>query len=382
MPPSDAIDERFDDLARELRALPGAPPALRDRVRELAEQPEPEARWKLKPPSIPFRIVGYGLAGCAAALVAGAIGYGVVSSGPSDSGRTRVALGGVSTTTAKAAPEVAPPPPPPPPAATIPDSGRAAAAPPPPTFEAAPAPRLGSGVTLPPSRGRLAQYSASMTLRVKDVDQLSRRTREVMRITRRLGGFVATVRFGTPKGDAGDSYVRVRVPVAHIQEAIVKFSQLGTITAQRVSITDVQDRVNQATLQIAHLQDRIKDLRDELRRARLTAEQRVRLEQRLGAARAQLRALTEGRRSTVRSARLATIELELTTRKSAVVAPPSKPGRIERAASNALDILVGYGVVLIYALIVVSPLLLLLAAAAAGRRAARRRSDARVLEHA
>jgi Domain of unknown function (DUF4349) len=374
MQPSEAIDERYADLARELRSLPGAPPALRTRVLRLAEQPEPESRWKLKPPSIPFRYVGYGLAGCAAALVAGAIGYGVVSSGPTGSGSTREAARGVATTMPQAAA------PKPAKARTVPLAGAAAAPPPPATF-----PSEGAGqdsvVTLPPSRGRLAQYRASMTLRVKNVDRLSSATRAAMRITRRLGGFVASVNFGTPRGDEGDSYLRVRVPVARIQEALVKFSQLGTITAQQVSIIDVQDRVNQASLQIAHLQDRIGDLRDELKGS-LSAEQRVRLEQRLAAARAELRALTQSRKSTVRSARLATITLELTTRKSTTVAHPSKPGRIERAATGALDVLAWYGVAVIYALIVVSPLVVLLAAAGAGRRAARRRSDARVLESA
>jgi hypothetical protein len=377
MQPSEAIDERYAELARELRSLPGAPPALRARVLELAERPEPESRWKLKPPSIPFRYVGYGLAGCAAALVVGAIGYGVVSSGPSRGGSNQAARGVATMAHEAAAPKPAKAP-----SHTVPLSGAAgaASAPPPATFPSGAATQ-DSGVTLPPSRGRLARYSASMTLRVKNVDRLSSATRDAMRITRRLGGFVASVDFGTPKGDEGDSYLRVRVPVAHIQEAIVKFSQLGTITAQSVSITDVQDRVNEAGLRIARLQDRIRDLRDELKGS-LSAEQRVRVEQRLDAARAQLRALTESRRATVRSARLATITLELTTRKSTAVSPPSKPGRIERAATGSLDVLEWYGVVAIYALIVVTPLAVLLAAAAAGRRVARRRAEARVLEHA
>jgi hypothetical protein len=234
-------------------------------------------------------------------------------------------------------------------------------------------------VTLPPSRGRIARYSAELRLRVKDTDALASATRRAIRVTRSLGGFVATVRYGVP-GANGESYLSVRVPAVHVQAAITRFSQLGAILAQNISITDLQDRVNAIAVQIERLRDRIRILQAELK-GPLSDEERVQVENRLGAARAQLRALTKQRAATVRSGRLSTITLELTTRKAAVVPPaPSKPGRIERAATKALGILEWYGVVAIYALIVLSPLVLLAVAATAGRRAARRRSDARLLE--
>ena len=84
------IDERFDDLVRELRTLPGAPDELRARVRGLAEaapQPAPRRRG----PRVRRLVL---LAACLALVgIAGvAAVYGLVTSGGSSENlRGRVA---------------------------------------------------------------------------------------------------------------------------------------------------------------------------------------------------------------------------------------------------------------------------------------------------
>src|SRR5687768_16428589 len=83
MPSPDVIDERFDEIVRELRTLPGAPERLRERVRELAadEPParEPSSAWVRK--WLSFRNVGWTVATAGAGFVAVALAYGVITSG-------------------------------------------------------------------------------------------------------------------------------------------------------------------------------------------------------------------------------------------------------------------------------------------------------------
>ena len=388
MPSPELIDERFDEIVRELRTLPGASERLRERVRELAAQepaaraPEP-ARWRSW---LSFRSVGWTVASVGAGFVAVALAYGVITSGGGGDAALRSALPTKTRpraadpealsrfTPAESAPETAqgdnrfasPTPPPAPPA-----PGGV-------TVEAASGARR-DATTLPPGQ-RLAQYTATMRLRVSDIDELSRTTREAMRVTRGLGGFVASVNYATPKGEDGDAFLTLRVPTAKIQDAIAQLSDLGVIVSQNIKIADVQNRVNDDSETIARLGRTIRRLEARLDRP-ISADERFRLELQLEQARASLKRITDRRESTVRRARLAKITLTLTTREGEQkVAPP--PGRVERAVRNAGTVLAKEVAALVYVLIVVSPLLLLGAAALVATRAHRRRFDQRLLEQA
>jgi hypothetical protein len=231
-------------------------------------------------------------------------------------------------------------------------------------------------VTLPPGR-RLARYAATMRLRVGDVNDLSQTTQEAMRIARGVGGFVASVRYATPEGDEGDASMTLRIPTSKVQTAIVRLSDLGVILSQRITITDLQDRVNDQTDQLSSLRRTIRNLERRLA-GRLDEDERYRLELQLEQARQSLRVLTARREQTVRGARLATVRVALTTRERAE--QPVVPGRIERAARNALFLLTNTAAGAVWLLIVASPLILLGAAALAGNRARRRRFEQRLLE--
>jgi hypothetical protein len=387
MPSPELIDERFDEIVRELRTLPGAPESLRERVRETAAK-EPAVRAPSSAPWrnwLTFRTFGWTVASVGAGFVAVALAYGVITSGGPSGGDDEDAAAMATTTPAAADAEVRSravpsqaaqealdsdnrfenltPPPPPPPGTTL---------------EAAAGARR-DATTLPPGQ-RLAQYTAAMRLRVSDIDELSRTTREAMRVARGLGGFVASVNYATPKGEEGDAFLTLRVPTAKIQEAIAQLSDLGVIVSQNIKIADVQNRVNDDTESIARLRRTIRRLETRLDRP-ISEDERFRVELQLEQARASLKRLTERREATVQRARLAKISLTLTTREGEQqVAPP--PGRVERAARNAATVLAKELAGIVYVLIVLSPILLLGAAALIASRAHRRRFDQRLLEQA
>src|SRR2546423_10783798 len=335
------LDPRFDDLVRELRTLPRAPEELRARVLGLAEaSPAPPRRRRSgRLVLVAACLALLGIAGVAAV-------YGIVSSG--GGGQQEKAAGTVSAAggggAVRAAPKAR---------RTLTTETAVAgsfAAPSPPSATA-----LDSAATLPPTQGRLQQYSATMRLRVKGVDGLSRTTNRAMRITRSLGGFVASVDYGTPNRKSGEAYLTVRIPNARVQQAVVRFSSLGVILSQDISIRDLQDLANREAVQIIRLQREIDRLVAKLRRP-LSAEERVQTQSQLDAARAALRARTEQHAGTLRRGRLATFTLELTTRKAAVVPVHHGQGRVGRAASHAFGLLAKIVAGTIYGAIVLLPL--------------------------
>jgi hypothetical protein len=235
-------------------------------------------------------------------------------------------------------------------------------------------------IALPVNPARLTEVHASMRLRVPSLDGLSKATSKAMRITRALGGFVQSVDYGTPSRGNGDAYLTVRVPVANVQQAVTRFTTLGTIVSQHLSIRDLQDQANAEVLRILRLRELAAQLRAKLRGS-LTPEERVAVQARLDAVRGLLRAKTGQHGRTLRAGRLSTFELELTTRKGAAAAP-SHPGRIGRAARHAFSALSKTIAGALYALIVLSPLLVLAAAVLWGARYRRRRVEQRLLARA
>jgi hypothetical protein len=223
---------------------------------------------------------------------------------------------------------------------------------------------------------RLQDYTASLRIHVANLDRLSSATQTAMRVTRRLGGYVASVDYGT--GKLGDASLALRIPIAHVQQAIVRFSQLGTILAQQVSVRDVQVQVNDQTKRIVVLREQVAILERTLRTQTLTPEERARLEIQLANTKATLTAVIRQKTATVKRARLARIALTLTTEKQAVA--PHRSGRIGRALGDAGTILAKEAAIALYVLVVAGPLLLLAAVAVAGGRLLRRREEQRLLE--
>jgi hypothetical protein len=227
-------------------------------------------------------------------------------------------------------------------------------------------PRRADAVPTTPSR--LQQYGATLRVQVKDRDELSDATKRAMRVARLLGGYVAQVRYSAPRSGVGSAAIVVRVPVDRVQDAIEEYSGLGTLLAQKVSITDVTKQVQEQAKEIARLRKELARLVSD----GVTAAERPQLE----ALRARLDYLTKRRAATVRRAELAKVSLGLTTKRKAAAAPAS---RFDGTMSDARDVLVREAEILLYALIVAGPFLILGICAAVLARAHRRRLDERLL---
>ncbi len=361
-PPEPLLEERYDRLLEELRAArPYASSELRERVRALTVEPEPVRR--------PTRVTRRPRALVPAFLVAllvGAAGVGVLVR---DGGREsqdatfaeRQPLQGLLDKSAQDSATAVP-------RGATPQGAQEAQA----------------RAALPPSRTRLQDYRAELRLRVPDLRRLSSATARAMRATRSLGGYVVSADLGAPTGGDGDSILVVRVPVGRVQEALVRFTALGTIVSQRIQIDDRQRTVERQSETIADLEGTVATLERALRDPSLTRFARGRLQLRLADARRSLAERRNARGATVQGARTARIALTLTTRAAgeALVTEPEQAAYLERTLRDAVSVLGRLVAWLLYALIVAAPFLLLGAAALELERRRRRRSEQRLLERA
>lgn len=312
-------EARFDMVLQKLRdTSPGAPAALRERVRELRE-PAPKRRLRLRPALVAIPIVVIGVA---------LIGALIDSSEPRPTPEARFKLAAEPLRSQGAT--------------TQSDELRAREL-------------IAPGLT---SKSRLQQQQVSMQLRV---DDLSGATQKAVRETRKLGGYVAAANYSTGES-MGDSRLDLRVPAQNVQKAIASFNELGTILAQRIRVADLQAGLDRLEARIAAKQKLLETLTGE----RLEKERRA------------LGRLERSRVALVREGTYAKVSLELTTAKPA--AKQQEPGRFESFWGDARDILGKELIAVLYALVIVGPFAILAALAFFAERARRRRADHRLLE--
>lgn len=327
---------RLDLLADLRETRPAAPAELRERVREIASLvPAPRRRL----PQLTRRRAAVVLVPAVLGLAAAAVVVGRQGTTPAPVERG-VAVGSGSAPAAKA---------------TTTLQAQAGAA------------RSFAPVPLPPARGRLQNYDATLSLRVHDATALSGATKRALAIVRSLGGFASSVNVNA-NAKGGDATLRLRVPVTHVQDAVQRLSALGTITGESVGIQDVQAGVNALDRTIARLQRQLRELRAQT--------QTPAVQRKIAALTARVQRLQRSRANTVRSARLATISLSLTTRTPAAPPKPAHHGPLH----GAVVALTWLGVGALYALVVGGPVAAFLLALWLGLRALRRRSERRLLE--
>jgi uncharacterized protein DUF4349 len=348
------------DLIDELRAArPAAPAALRMRVHEIAAAapaPTPLPR-QLLPSRRAWMIA---LSAAAAFALASAGVLGLARSGEPSSTRSlapgeKTAIGQAPSATA--APLGA--------AAGAGGTDRAA-----PTYSGAEAQSQAV-----PSTGRAQQVSATLTVEVRSSNAVSKAAQDALDLTRSLGGYVVNSSVST--GDEGSAAVVVRVPVAKVQDAVVGFSALGRIVSQQVATQDLQESLDSLQKTEATLRTQIARLRARLATQMPDPETEAVLRARLQTMRAQLVQTRAQIAATNDEARMATIELSITTPgTTGAVAPRS---RIDRTLDEALNVLAWEGLIALGLLVAVAPLAIAGAAVWLGHRLYRRREEERLL---
>lgn len=347
-----------EPLQNEIRAArPVAPIELRERVRLVAAQAparEPlHARFLDR-----FDLRRFLLVAAPATLVVAVAAAGVIGLTRPDERDESVssAVGGSTVQTDLGAPESL-------------DSSRESATPP-----SAANPSGAAGDAIAPSPGRAQRFDAQLDLRVDGLDELSSATQRAMRVARSLGGHVQSVSYDAPSAGIGSAQLTLRVPIARVQSALVQLSSLGTIVGQRFGIEDLQGTVDDLATQIAETQRQIAQLTRLLANPDLVEEERVVLQAQRAEARRRLADLRAALGGTREEARLATIQMGLTTEQ--LDTAPAEDSAIDRI----VDILRWEGLAALYVLVVAGPFLLLGLLVWLALRLRRRRGEARLLE--
>ncbi len=333
------------DLIHELRASrPAAPADLRARVREIAAAETARTPWpRLRLPGRRVALVALPAAAALALASAGVLG---LARSDGDVTALRGELAETDATNAEVAPAPS-------------DPGRTSA----------------QDSAIGPTPGRAERVTATLTVEVPDSDAVSRAAQEALAVTRSLGGHVVSASVST--GDEGSASLTVRVPVTKVQEAIVRFSALGKITSQQVTIEDLQESLDALQRRERSVRAQIALIAARLESEPLDAETRARLESRLKNLRTDLLVLRRNIAGTRAEARMATIQLTVLTPGALGVVPV--PSRLDRTLDEALNVLVWEGVIALAIAIVAAPFALVALAVWFGRSLYRRREEERLL---
>ena len=198
---------------------------------------------------------------------------------------------------------------------------------------------------------RLQHTDASMQLSVKNTDDLAQATTRATRIATSLGGYAKSVNYRSQ----GTSVIDLRIPTQNVKAALTRLAGLGTLVSQELSVTDLEQQLKNESAQIAQLHRRIAALRTAINDPALADAQKVLLRIRLAESKRALSQRLHAQKGTIAAGTTSTVSLVIGTKKA--IAPVRHPrGRIGRMVHSAVGFLALEGIILLYALIVISPL--------------------------
>jgi hypothetical protein len=219
-------------------------------------------------------------------------------------------------------------------------------------------------LAVPSPPGRVQTYGAYLALRLSNATAVSDGVKSALRIASSLGGYPASVN-ATSEATVANADLVLKIPRAHVQEAIARLSALGTITSENVDIQDQQAGLNATDRRIARLQKQLGELRAQTPSKAIAA--------RIAALESQIVRLQRDEAATRRTAHYATVQLHLTSAKAVVA--PHKHGH--GPLHGVVVALTWLGIGAVYALAIGTPLAVLaLLAWLAARIVRRRREDA------
>jgi Domain of unknown function (DUF4349) len=233
-------------------------------------------------------------------------------------------------------------------------------------------------LTIP--KDRLVHADASLQVHVGGHSALTTATNKATQIISSLGGYAQSVQYQSETKGGGSSFLALKVPVGKAQTAIGRLAQLGTLVSQQVSTQDLQQQLTRQTNGIGALRRAIAVYEQALKSGSLSPSQRIDVQIKLANARHSVKVLRKARAGTVASGATADISLTLTTSKSSIVGGGSHTsGRFDRLLGGAAGFLALEGIIVLYALVVLSPLLVIGGLAWAFLRERRRRDERRLL---
>jgi hypothetical protein len=201
------------------------------------------------------------------------------------------------------------------------------------------------------SSARLQHTDASIQLSVKNTDDLAHATTRATRVATSLGGYAKSVNYRSQ----GTSVLDLRIPTQNVKTALTRLADLGTLVSQELSVTDLEQQLKTQIAQIAQLHRRIAALRTAINDPSLPAAQKVLLRIRLAESQRALSQRLHAQKGTISAGTTSTVSLVIATKKG--IAPVPQPrGRIGRMVHSAVGFLALEGIILLYALIVISPL--------------------------
>ncbi|HST16753.1 MAG TPA: DUF4349 domain-containing protein [Gaiellaceae bacterium] len=179
-------------------------------------------------------------------------------------------------------------------------------------YRAEAAPSTGTAVPAPsakalapaPSSTRVQRYGATIGLQVASPNAVSNAVKRALAITAALGGHPTSVH-ASSADKAGAADLVLRIPRRHVQEAVTRLSQLGTITSEQVDVQDLQAGLDATARRIARLQRQLATLRAE--------PQTPERDRAIASITSLVERLQRGEAATVRSAQLATVRLHVAT---------------------------------------------------------------------
>jgi hypothetical protein len=245
--------------------------------------------------------------------------------------------------------------------ATIQRTGRAPSVPaaPPGVNHAAAGKSFGAALAPAPSPTRAQRYGAAIGLRVATPGAVSSAVKQALRITASLGGHPTSVH-ASSAAKSGTADLVLRIPRRHVQEAVTRLSQLGTITSEEVNVEDVQPTLDAADQRIARLQKQLAGLRAQ--------PQTPERDRRIAAVTAQVERLQRNEAATLHSTQLATVRVHVET--------PARAAPVHHKHGPLHGLGIGAywtGIGALYAAAFGLPLLALVALVYFGVRAVRRR---------
>jgi hypothetical protein len=201
------------------------------------------------------------------------------------------------------------------------------------------------------SRTRLQHTDATMQLSVKNTDDLAQATTRATRVATSLGGYAKSVNYRSQ----GTSVLDLRIPTQNVKTALTRLAGLGTLVSQELSVTDLEQQLKNQSAQIAQLHRRIAALRTAINDPSLADAQKVLLRIRLAESQRALSQRVHAQRGTISAGTTSTISLVIGTKKGIAPVAHSR-GRLGRMVHSAVGFLALEAIIVLYALIVISPL--------------------------